>query len=183
LKLTPEQFATLQGFVDAGNATDYYNTLAQAGHDYGNLALQAATDTGFWGTFANNFLEEKAEQFQVPFDRDTVMRDLMERDLAERQQNEGEPLATEIIRDYHHEVFEQNGLPASAWTGSFWDDRAGSAAWCMGCNGQELGGQSWEDALSNYFSNLSRERRARTRSYSRLACCLPTCRSCAAVTT
>ncbi len=46
----------LEAYKNAGDAAGYYSTLAANGHDYGNLALEAATDTGFWGHYANNFL-------------------------------------------------------------------------------------------------------------------------------
>ena len=43
-----------------GDAAAYYGILAVNGHDYGNLAYQAATKTGFWGIYANDFLAANA---------------------------------------------------------------------------------------------------------------------------
>ena len=66
-----------QDAVNNGDEATYYTIVAQYGHEYGNLAYQAATDTGFLGIYANNFLEHKlseAGQAWTPQLRETVMR-------------------------------------------------------------------------------------------------------------
>ena len=111
----------LQAYAEAGDTQSYYNLLAENGHDYDNLAVQAATDTGFWGQYANNFMENKASEYGVTFDRDQIAQELMNKDLLYRQENNWEPIPASDIRQYHHEVFNNNGLPPSAWTGTFFD--------------------------------------------------------------
>lgn len=145
----------LQAYAEAGDTQSYYNLLAENGHDYGNLAVQAATDTGFWGQYANNFMENKASEYGVTFDRDQIAQELMNKDLLYRQENNWEPIPASDIRQYHHEVFNNNGLPPSAWTGTFFDDRAGPAMWCIECNGVEKEGQSLAEALGTFFDNLT----------------------------
>lgn len=49
MSLSPEIISQLENYKESGDAGSYYNTLAENGHDYGNLAYEAATDTGFWG--------------------------------------------------------------------------------------------------------------------------------------
>lgn len=148
----------LQSYVDAGDATNYYKTLDAWGHDYGNLALQAATDSGFGGVYANNFMENKAREFGVPLDRNQIMRDLMRADLTARRDALGNAIPTRTIRDYHWQVFaDKHGLPKEVWTGTFLDERAGPAMWCWSCNSQELQGQGWSDAIGNLLNNLAND--------------------------
>lgn len=51
MSLSPEVISQLQSYEQAGDAANYYNLLAANGHDYGNLAYEAATDTGLWGAW------------------------------------------------------------------------------------------------------------------------------------
>lgn len=154
MSLSPELQTQLEAYKDAGDAASYYSTLAANSHDYGNLAYEAATDSGFWGQYANNFMENKASELGIPLDRDKIMRELMQKDFEYRKDNHWEPIPADDIREYHHEVFNNNGLPCDAWTGTFLDERAGPAAWCITCNDVERQGQSWEDAVSNFFDNV-----------------------------
>ena len=157
MSLSQTVISQLQAYKDAGNAAGYYSTLAANGHDYGNLAYEAATDTGFWGQYANNFLENKAQELGVPLDRNKIMQELMQADFSARDKRQWEPIPANEIRDYHHEVFDTNGLPPSAWTGTFFDDRAGPAAWCIGCNGTERQGESWQDAVKNFIEQAAND--------------------------
>jgi Ca2+-binding RTX toxin-like protein len=141
-------------YVEQGNAAAYYQALAMYGHLYGNLAYDAATNTGFWGRFANNFLDNKAGEYGVSYDRQKIMRELMESDYAARQANNWEPITGEAIRNYHQDVFDANGLPPSAWTGTVFDDRAGAAAWCFGCSDQEVQ-QSGVDAFRRLLDQIA----------------------------
>lgn len=143
----------LENYKNEGDAANYYRILAENGHDYGNLAYEAATDTGFWGRYANNFLENKASELNVVIDRDKIMRELMAADFLYRVNNNWDPIRANQIREYHHAVFERNQLTRDAWTGTFFDDRAGPAAWCIDCNDIERQGQSPQEALSNFFNN------------------------------
>ena len=157
MSLSPEVISQLQSYVQEGNASAYYETLGANGHEYGNLAYEAATDTGFWGQYANNFLENKAQELNLPLDSNKIMQDLLQADFDKRSDpnNNWEPLPSADIRDYHHDVFANNGLPPSAWTGTFFDDRAGPAAWCVGCNDAERQGQSLLDAVKNFITEVA----------------------------
>lgn len=92
VQLTSSQLQTLQQVVNDGNAAAYYGFLAANGHDYGNLALQAATDTGFLGKLANNYLQNVSSDYNVAFDREQLMRNLMQADLKAREANNGWPI-------------------------------------------------------------------------------------------
>lgn len=70
----------LKAFQESGDAANYYKTIAEYGHDYGNLAYEAATDSGLWGRYANNHLENKAREYGVSIDRNKIMRELMQAD-------------------------------------------------------------------------------------------------------
>lgn len=157
VQLTTAQLQTLQQVVNEGNAAAYYGFLATNGHDYGNLALQAATDTGFFGLLANNYLLEIASEYNVTFDRTQLMRNLMQADLNARIANDGWPVSARTIRDYHFAEFEYLGIPRNAWTGTIFDNRMGAAAWCAGCNEIELGGQTIGEALLNLGESLRNE--------------------------
>ena len=157
MSLSESTISQLQSLKDAGDmasAESYYNILAANGHDYGNLAVQAATDTGFWGKYANNFMELKAQEYGIVIDRDKIMQELMQADFAARENNRWEPIPAKAIREYHHDVFDVNDLPKGAWTGTMLDDRAGPGAWCIRCNDIERSGQDWKDALANLGSNM-----------------------------
>lgn len=140
MTISPEDRQTLAQYVAAGDASGYYTLLSQCGHNYGSLAYQAATDTGFWGQYANNFMENKARELGISIDRDKIMRELMQADFNARALNNWNPIDTSRIRDYHHSVLADNGLPPVAWTGTFFDDRAGPAIWCIYCNDAERNG-------------------------------------------
>ena len=157
MSLTVEIQNQLKAYKDAGDAANYYKTLGENGHDYGNLAYEAATDSGFWGQYANNFLENKAIELGVNIDRNKIMRELMEADYVLRDDNHWEPIATDDIRKYHYDVFGFNGLPPAAWTGTFLDARFGPAVWCINCNGVERQGQTLENALNNLWKNVLTE--------------------------
>ena len=156
MSLSPEIVVQLTAYKDAGDVAGYYSVLDANGHDYGNIAYEAATDTGLWGQYANNFLENKASEYGVVVDRNALMRDLMIADYNFRAapENNWEPIPAEDIRDYHQAVFADNGLPPAAWTGTFLDKRMGPAAWCMRCNGLERAGQTWQDALTQLLDNV-----------------------------
>jgi hypothetical protein len=62
MSLSPEIVVQLTAYKDAGDVAGYYSVLDANGHDYGNIAYEAATDTGLWGQYANNFLENKASE-------------------------------------------------------------------------------------------------------------------------
>lgn len=78
----------LRDYAQQGNSAAYYSTLASYGHLYGNLAHDAATNTGFWGRFANNFLENKAQEFGASYDRNKIMNELMTADFEAREQKQ-----------------------------------------------------------------------------------------------
>lgn len=49
MTLAPEVVVQLEAYKNAGDAAGYYDLLRVNGHDYGNLAYEAVTDTGRWG--------------------------------------------------------------------------------------------------------------------------------------
>ena len=57
-QLPPEVISQLNTFVNNKDYASFYSTLAQYGHDYGNLAYAASTNTGFYGIYANNYLNQ-----------------------------------------------------------------------------------------------------------------------------
>ena len=155
MTISNEDIQTLSQCAASGNASEYYALLAARGHNYGSLAYQAATDTGFWGQYANNFMENKARELGVAIDRDKIMRELILADFNARSENGWSPIDASTIRDYHHAVFAENGLPPTAWTGTFFDDRAGPAAWCIYCNDAERNGQTISEAVENFVESAS----------------------------
>lgn len=50
MSLSPEIVVQLTAYKDAGDVAGYYSVLDANGHDYGNIAYEAATDTGLWGS-------------------------------------------------------------------------------------------------------------------------------------
>jgi hypothetical protein len=157
MTLTVDIQLRLKNYKDAGDAGNYYKTLSENGHDYGNLAYEAATDSGFWGQYANNFLENKSLELGISIDRNKIMLELMDEDYRRREENDWNPISTDEIRQYHYKVFERNQLARSAWTGTFLDNRFGPAVWCQGCNGVERQGQTIPDALQNLWRNIVTE--------------------------
>ena len=115
MSLTQDQVNQLQQYVNSGNAAGYYNLLNQYGHQYGNLAYGAATDSGFWGQYANNFLELKAAEYGVNLDRNKLMQELMEADFVARQEAGWEPITTDTIREYHHDIFFHNATKGTEY--------------------------------------------------------------------
>ncbi|MDC0598552.1 hypothetical protein OAP18_01720 [Gammaproteobacteria bacterium] len=136
--MTEQEILLLLEAAKNANDTDaYYAVLSDAGVGYGNLARDAALDQGFFGRFANNFLENKASEVGVPYSdqtRDAIMNEIMAADFEKRESKGLYEVDTDDIRDYHHETFENYGLPPEAWTGTIFDERAGPRAWCFTCN-------------------------------------------------
>lgn len=119
----------LESAKNTGDVAGYYGILIDNDIGYGALALGAATDgdsgaawADFGGVFANNFLEAA---FFSTFDREMlesekqgVRESLITADYALRSSGSGE-VDNNAIRDYHHKIFEDRGIPRSAWTGTF----------------------------------------------------------------
>jgi hypothetical protein len=160
----------LRAAATAGNAAAYYNILIQNNVAYGSLALGAATNgnsgnywADFGGRFANNFLEQRYKERTgldlTSAQQQQVRENLIRADLALRESGE---VTAAGIKDYHHQVFADLGIPPDAWTGTFFDARSNAESWCWGCGTEELGGQGGEsgigdravNSMGDFFSSL-----------------------------
>ncbi len=160
--LTNIQIQELQQHVINRDPLAYYQALIEAGVTYGHLGLGAASDgnsgnplADFGGTFANNFLEAKFFQqhgrAMLESEKQAVRESLIVADFSIRENN---PVSSENIRDYHHEVFDNLGIPPSAWAGTFFDTRLGPYSWCWDCGPEELGNANFDQMIDTFVENL-----------------------------
>ena len=115
----------LEAFANANNRSGYYQALADAGYDYGRLALGVVDNLTLNGRLANAFQYNKGQELNNPVNvtgelSEKIGLDLMWADLDARKaalnEKGGINLTVSDIRDYHIEIYEQNGLPPEAWT-------------------------------------------------------------------
>lgn len=105
----------------AEDAVAYYSYLAGKGFDYGTLALGVVQDNTARGRVANNYAELAAEcqgkDFSVGSpDWKAMQWNLMQNDLAFRNQNAGSDLTRGQYTTAHAEALQDVGLPPETWT-------------------------------------------------------------------
>lgn len=160
--LTDNQISQLQIKVNQGDALGYYQLLIDYGVGYGELGLGAASDgqsgntwADLGGTFANNFLETKFKEFHgrtmAENEKQAVREGLIAADFAIRELRE---VNNDDIRIYHHDVFDELGIPKSAWTGTFFDERLGAWSWCWTCGNDEINGETFDAFTSKYIEGI-----------------------------
>ena len=120
-----ELLERLGDFVDANNRSGYYQALADAGYDYGRLALGVVDNLTLNGRLANAFQYNKGQELDNPVYvtgalSEKIGLDLMHADFTARQREFDERgdviLKIAEIRDYHIEVYGLNSVPPEAWT-------------------------------------------------------------------
>ena len=160
--LNQTQLQQLQQYVDSGDAIGYYNALIDYSVDYGHLGLGAASDgdsgnawADFGGIFANRFLEAKFYEAHgremLESEKQAVREGLIAADFTYRLDGS---VTGEDIKNYHHEVFKNLGIPESAWTGTFFDKRLGPFSWCWGCGPEEMANTNFDQMVGQFVENL-----------------------------
>lgn len=122
--LSQAQLDELATFVTAGNRIGYWQTLADWGFTYANLALGVVLNDSLNGEIANSFAAEGASDASVTMtanDWAEVGQEIMAADLAARVNlHTSSPntadLSVSQIRDYHTAVFGNFNLPPETWT-------------------------------------------------------------------
>lgn len=118
--------------LNAGDVAGYYEFLHSKGYDYGALAGDVVRDEGLWGTIANQFLENTVESSGdtlTEAERDDLVAALAAEDLNQRQllldsavaqgsSSAVVKLSGTQIKNYHHSVYDQQGIAREGWTGS-----------------------------------------------------------------
>lgn len=120
--LSGEQLAKLEKAVTAGDRIAYYSLLAEFGDIYGKLALAVVNNDSGGGASANYFITAQAQLDGNPLtsgELATISMQLMQADFAARSAANGAELGYAQIQAYHQQVFQINGLTASAWTANF----------------------------------------------------------------
>ena len=117
--LTDDQIENLGKFIESSNRTGYYDTLSQAGFEYGSLAGGVVRGDTIGGRTANAFMAERAAQLGVQIDSHealSISLDLMRADYEARRNAGWEEIGQDEIARYHESVFLEHGLTRDAWT-------------------------------------------------------------------
>lgn len=167
--MTSEQVEQLRAFVDAQDPVGYYSLLKQQGVGYASLALGFATSANSGSVvadvgslYAMKYFEEKFKQYNGRLPTETEVAELktalMRADFDGRVDKQ-DVLTVSEIADYHYIVYEQQGIPAQAWTGDTFSRRINDTLWCLTCTTAELNaGNAWEvfkNAISDFGTKFS----------------------------
>ena len=125
-----------------GDVYGYYLARMQRGDRYAETALQVVMNQGGLGKAANFGLKWTAFLHSTDYNEYEVNIRLMNaHGAAVHSDMNGIPglLNNMQITKYHHEVFEQLGLPHSTFggtpvTGMMWESNVWNSIWCEGCD-------------------------------------------------
>lgn len=158
-----ELIAFQERFNTDENSTvpEYYSRLIESDVVYGQFAYEAATNTGFLGQIANDYMQAWAIRLNgsllTATQRDSIKLQLAISDVNLRinsliEENHINIPASQIA-EYHYTVFENNGLNRQAWTGFVFEEFIGTGTWMLGIDGTPLS----DDQIILFAENVMSE--------------------------
>ncbi|MFI4955557.1 MAG: hypothetical protein ACHP9Y_06545 [Gammaproteobacteria bacterium] len=113
---------------------DYYQYLDLSGVKYGQVAKDAALNSGSYGHLANIHLAQQASNEGKSIDDILAIQNnlrvmLANADVTLRIKDGLQEVSYRAIADYHYSALKKQGLSKYVWGGTFLEEFVGSGSW------------------------------------------------------